>query len=81
MSDGAWMAGVEYDNGVADGSLGAPRLRLNGYQASLGYDITENLRLTGGWQWQNYARDLGLFYNGAPRIEMDAGSLHLNFHV
>ncbi|HEY4275407.1 MAG TPA: hypothetical protein VGM68_07990 [Rhizomicrobium sp.] len=82
---GQWVAGVEYGNAVAGhvGSLGVDgaRLGLNGYQASLGYVLNSNWQITGGWQKLDYARDSGVFFNGAPQLKMDAGFLHLNLHV
>jgi hypothetical protein len=76
-----WIAGVEYGNGSANGVAGMPQLDLNGYQASLGYVLNKNWQITGGWQRLDYARSFGLFFDGAPRLNMDAGFLHLNLHV
>jgi hypothetical protein len=80
-----WVAGVEYGNGVAGEVAGlgvsGARLGLNGYQASLGYVLNTNWQITGGWQQLDYARSSGLFFNGDPRLTMDAGFLHLNLHV
>ena len=76
-----WVAGLEYGNAVAGSAAGAPRLGLNGYQASLGYVLNTNWQITGGWQRLGYARSSGLFFDGAPRLDMDAGFLHLNLHV
>lgn len=76
-----WVAGVEYGNGHADAAAGLPTLGLNGYQASLGYVLNKNWQITGGWQRLEYARQSGLFFNGAPRLGMDAAFLHLNLHV
>jgi hypothetical protein len=58
-----------------------PELGLNGYQASLGYVLNKNWQITGGWQRWDYARATGLFFNGAPRLGMDAGFLHLSLHI
>jgi hypothetical protein len=76
-----WVAGVEYGNAIAGSAAGAPRLGLNGYQASVGYVLNTNWQITGGWQRLDYGRGSGLFFNGAPRLDMDAGFLHLNLHV
>jgi hypothetical protein len=76
-----WVAGFEYGNAVAGSAPGAPRLGLNGYQASLGYVLNANWQITGGWQRLDYARSSGLFFNGGPRLDMDAGFLHLALHV
>ena len=78
---GSWVWGVEYGNAVAGSPAGLPRLGLNGYQASLGYVLNNNWQITGGWQRLDYARNSGVFFNGAPRLNMDAGFLHLNLHV
>jgi len=76
-----WVAGVEYGNGHADGAASLPQLGLNGYQASLGYVLNKNWQIAGGWQRLEYARASGLFFNGAPRLGMDAGFLHLSLHI
>lgn len=78
---GPWVAGAEYGNGHADGVALLPELGINGYQASLGYVLNKNWQITGGWQRWDYARATGLFFNGAPRLSMDAGFVHLNLHV
>jgi len=78
---GSWVAGVEYGNAVAGSPPGRPRLSLNGYQASIGYVLNTNWQITGGWQRLDYARNSGVFFNGGPRLDMDAGFLHLNLHV
>ena len=76
-----WIAGFEYGKGVAGSAGGAPRIELNGYQASVGYVLNSNWQVTLGWQRLEYDRNSGLFFNGAPRLNMDAGFLHLNLHV
>ena len=78
---GSWVAGMEYGNGHADSIALLPQLSLNGYQASLGYVLNKNWQVTGGWQRWDYARATGLFFNGAPRLNMDAGFLHLSLHI
>ena len=78
---GSWVVGAEYGNGHADGVSLLPQLSLNGYQASLGYVLNKNWQITGGWQRWDYARTTGLFFNGAPRLNMDAGFLHLSLHI
>jgi hypothetical protein len=77
----SWVAGVEYGNAIAGSPPGQPRLGLNGYQASIGYVLNTNWQITGGWQRLDYVRDSGAFFNGGPRLNMDAGFLHLNLHV
>ena len=80
VTDGKWIAGVEYGNGVAKevAIAGLPRLGLNGAQASLGYVFSPSLRLSGGWQHLTYGRNSGVFFNGASQLRMDAIYLHLN---
>ncbi len=78
---GSWVAGVEYGNAVAGSPAGLARLGLNGYQASIGYVLNNNWQITGGWQRLDYARSSGVFFNGGPRLDMDASFLHLNLHV
>jgi len=85
VTDGAWSAALEYGNGVAGSvaSLGTngARLGLNGLEASLGYALSPGIQLSAGWQHLNYGRDQGVFYNGAARLSLDAGFLHLTFHT
>ena len=76
----SWIAGVEFTDGTADGSLGAPTLGVHGYEASLGYVLNSNLQLSGGWQQLRYARSTGVFYTG-PKFDANAYFLHLDFHV
>jgi hypothetical protein len=81
ITDGPWLAGFELGNGDADVAPGAPALGLHAYQASIGYVLNANMQITTGWQRIDYARSSGSFFNGAPRLGLDAGFLHLNFHV
>ena len=76
-----WIAGIEYGDGVAGSAPGALRLDLNGYQASVGYVLNSNWQITAGWQRLDYNRSSGLFVNSAPRLDMNAGFLHLSLHV
>jgi hypothetical protein len=78
MSTGPWIVGGEYGDGTAEG---APKLGVRGVSASVGYVFNANLQATLGWQQLRYSRDAGTFYNGAPRIRMDAAFLHLKLHV
>ena len=73
----SWILGLEYGGGTAGRIPGAPRLALTGYQASLGYNLSNSIEISTGWQRLNYARSSGAFYNGAPRIGLDAVFLHL----
>jgi outer membrane protein OmpU len=77
---GQWILGVEYGDGRAE-SDGLPRLGLHGGQASLGYALNGNWEISGGWQFLDYARPDGVFFNATPRLAMDAGFLHLSLHV
>lgn len=76
----AWSAGFEYSDGTAR-AADAPDLDARGMQAALSYAINDNLQLTGGWQRFVYERNLGVFYNGRQRIDMNAGFVHLRFKV
>jgi hypothetical protein len=76
LSYGSWVAGAEFGEGGTDGFLGAPTIGAHAYLIALAYSVNTNLQLTVGWQKLNYSRNIGLFYNGAPRIAMDAEFLH-----
>lgn len=79
VSDGTWSAGVEYGNGIAGSAVpGQPRIGLNGVQASLGYRVNASISASTGWQHQIYNRDSGAFFNGSPRLSMDAVFVNLN---
>ena len=78
---GAWIFGGEYGRGTAGGDGFAPTVGTHGWQASVGYVFNANLQATAGWQQLRYSRDIGVFYNGAPRIEMNAFFVHLKMHV
>jgi hypothetical protein len=81
VTDGDWMAGLEYGSGVAGPVAGLPRLGLHGAQASLGYRLSSGLDVSAGWQRQSYSRSSGALFNGAPQLKMDAIYLHLNMHT
>jgi hypothetical protein len=81
LTYGSWMVGGEYSTGSAGGSLGLPTLGVHGAEASVGYTLNTNAQITAGWQQWIYGRNKGLFYDGADHISMDAGFLHLNFHI
>jgi hypothetical protein len=74
----AWMLGMEYGNGDADAVAGNPRLGVNAYQGSLGYNFSSSILVSGGWQRLVYQRSTGAFYNALPRVNLDALYLHLN---
>jgi hypothetical protein len=78
---GPWIAGVEYETGIADGVLGQPTLHENGWNPSVGYTVNANLQLTLGWQYLHFRQSAGDFYNGKPSIGMDAVYLHANINI
>lgn len=78
---GDWIAGVEYETGIADAVPGAPRLNEWGWNPSIAYNVTANLQLTLGWQYLHFSRSTGAFYNGRPTIGMNAAYLHANFQI
>lgn len=78
---GKWSAGLEYETGNAAAHLALPHLEENGYEASVGYAINQQLQLTGGWQHMYLTRSSGAFYDGLSRIEGDAFFLHTSFRV
>ena len=73
-----WIAGVEYSLAEASGPVDYD---IRGYQISAGYRLNDNLQLTAGWQWYDYRRNLGTFYNGLPTIDMNAGFLTLTYEL
>ena len=83
MNWGAWLASAQYGGGIAGAvtAAGLPHMELEGAELALARTITPNLKLTIGWQRFNYARAAGAFYNGSPRLLMDAGFVHFKLHV
>jgi len=81
LTYGSWIFGGEIGSGSAEGGVLAPTMGVHGYQASVGYVINKNWQATFGWQQLRYSRDTGVFYNGDPRIHMDAVFFHLGLHV
>jgi len=73
---GSWRLGIESANAAVNGPVD---YRIAGYETALGYDLNQNLELTGGWQWYDYARNAGTFYNGRPAIRMNAGFLAIAY--
>src|SRR6185312_13608902 len=78
VTHGDWSAGLEYGTGVADAVSALPRLGLNGLEASVGHRISDSISLSAGWQHLAYSRSSGVFFNGAPRLKLEAVYLHLN---
>ena len=54
---------------------------IRGYQISGGYKLNDNLKIIAGWQWYDYRRNLGTFYNGLPGIDMNAGFLAVSYEL
>jgi hypothetical protein len=77
----AWMLGMEYGNGDADAVAGSPRLGVNAYQAGLSYTFSSSIAVSAGWQRLVYQRSNGAFYNGLPRVDLDAAFLHINLQT
>ncbi|HEY4264065.1 MAG TPA: porin [Micropepsaceae bacterium] len=73
-----WIAGVEYSLSEISGPVD---FDIRGYQVSAGYRLNDNLQLTAGWQWYDYRRNFGTFYNGGPGIDMNAGFLALSYEL
>lgn len=78
---GKWSAGVEYATGSANGHMALPQLNETGYEASLSYQLNQQLQLTGGWQHMRFTRSSGIFYDGLSRAQGDAFFLHTAFRV
>jgi len=80
VTHNAWSVGLEYGTGAADAVATLPRLGLNGWEASLGYKISDSISVSSGWQHLAYSRSAGVFFNGARQLKMDAVflQLHLN---
>ena len=75
---GSWLLGLEFSNADENGPVD---YRITGYQAAAGYRINTNMQITAGWQWYNYRRNIGTFYNGSPAIDVNAGFLKLSYEL
>ena len=75
----AWRAGAEYSHGEVNGPVGLPDYTMEAYQVAGGYRINDNMQLTAGWQWFDYSRDLGVFFNGRPATDMNAAFATLGY--
>ncbi len=75
---GSWLAGFEFSHGNLDGPID---YRIEGYQLAAGYKLNTNLELSAGWQWFDYRRNAGAFYNGLPKIGMNAGFLTVGYEL
>ncbi|HEY5046975.1 MAG TPA: porin [Rhizomicrobium sp.] len=78
---GPWIFGIEYSEAVAGREANLPGLRQTGYEPSAGYVVNSNLQLTLGWQYLDFTRDAGVFYDGKRGVELRAAFLHMQFHV
>ena len=81
VTHGSWIVGGELGNGTADGRLGARPRRARRYRSTVGLCGEHQPAAQCRLGTAHYNRNTGTFYNGAPRIEMDAGFLHLQFKV
>jgi hypothetical protein len=81
VTRGSWSLGWEFGTGSADGALALPTLGVHAYEADVGYTVNANLQLSAGWQKLDYARSTGSFYNGLPKIDMDAVFLHAVINI
>ncbi len=77
----SWRFGVEYSNTFMDAASGVPRFIVTAYQTSIGYELSRNVQITAGWQFYNYERNVGTFYNGNSWINMDGGFLSLGVSI
>ena len=75
----SWKLGGEYSNTHLDAASGVPEFIIDGYQATLGYVLNDNWQISTGWQFYHYERNIGAFYNGDSRINMNAGFVTLGF--
>jgi hypothetical protein len=75
----SWSVGGEYSTAKIKGPASLSAYTMNAYQAGVGYAVNGNLDLTAGWQWYDYSRNSGTFYNGRDHIAMNAGFLALNY--
>jgi predicted porin len=71
-----WLAGVEFSHADIDGVDGYV---IDGFQVTAGYKVNANMQLSIGWQYHDYGRSSGLFYNGRDAINMNAAFLSLNY--
>ena len=81
VTPSSWRSGMEYGTGTADAVSNWPRLGLNGLEASIGYKLSDSVRVSSGWQHLRYSRGTGSFFNGARQLKMDAVYLHLTLNT
>jgi hypothetical protein len=75
---GSWLAGFEFSHGDEDGPVD---YRIAGYQIAAGYKVNTNMQITAGWQWYDYRKDAGAFYNGLAKLGMNAGFVTLGYEL
>jgi hypothetical protein len=73
-----WIAGIEYSLAEVSGPVDYD---IRGYQISGGYRWNDNLQITAGWQWYDYRRNRGTFYNGLSGLDMNAGFLAIGYEL
>jgi hypothetical protein len=71
-----WVLGAEFSRADIEGP---EDFGLTGVQLSAGYKINGNMQLTAGWQHYHYSRNATVFYNGLPKIGMDAAFIALGY--
>lgn len=74
-----WRLGAEYSHADIDGPHGFADVTMDGYQVAGGYRFNDNIQITAGWQWRNYDRDTGAFFNGLDTADMNAGFVTLGY--
>jgi hypothetical protein len=79
LSTGPWRVGAEYSRGDLDGLGALPNVNVSGYQLSAGFAVNANMQISAGWQWYDYDRSFGSFYNGARMIDMNAGFVTIGY--
>jgi hypothetical protein len=71
-----WLIGAEFSHADVDG---AESFVVDGVQLAAGYRINANMQLSIGWQYRDYGRSSGFFYNGRPEINVNAAFLSLGY--
>jgi hypothetical protein len=78
---GKWSAGVEYEAGNAPAHVLLPQLEETGYEASIAYQINQQLQLTGGLQHMRFTQSSGALYDSLAHVSGDAFFLHTSLRV
>ena len=78
VEKGAWLFGGEYSYADIDGPV---NYGIAGYQITTKYRVNSNLHISAGWQWYDYRRDSGSFYNGLPAVDMNAAFITLGYEL